>query len=79
MRKIFIVVAGMAALLACCVALKGNINEGSMTRAAADVHRLSNAVQGELWRGADLESDLTALACGRERPCATRCRNSAFW
>lgn len=63
-----IAVAALAALAAAAAscALLGGGNEGSMTRAAADLRRLSNAVQGEVWRGAAPDEDLMALACGRD-------------
>lgn len=64
MRKLWIAAGVM--LLASCAAMAGGVNEKAMSRAAADVHRLSNAVQGEVWRGAEPGSDLAALACGRD-------------
>ena len=49
-----------------CAATAGNVNEKDMPRAAADLHRLSYAVQGEIMRGADPSENLVALACGRD-------------
>ncbi len=53
-------------LAACSVLLYKDREEGSMARAATDLRRLSNAMQGELWRGAPPGSDLAALACRRD-------------
>ena len=50
-----------------CAATAGNVNEKDMARAAADLHRLSYAVQGEIMRGADPAENLIALACGRDQ------------
>ena len=55
-----------------CSATAGNIGEKDMARAAADLHRLSYAVQGEIMRGAGSDEDLVALACGRDQTlCST--------
>lgn len=64
MRKLYFVLFFL--LFTACAGAMGNVNEKNMSRAAADLLRLSYAVQGEIMRGADPGADLIALACRRD-------------
>ncbi len=64
MRTLYVVL--VFTFFTACSAATGNINEKNMSRAAADLIRLTYAVQGEIMRGAAPGDDLLALACGRD-------------
>lgn len=64
MRKLLF--ALLLFLVTACAATASSVSEKEMSRASADLHRLSYAVQGEIMRGAMPGDDLMSLACGRD-------------
>ena len=58
MRTLYVVL--VFTFFTACSAATGNINEKNMSRAAADLLRLTYAVQGEIMRGAAPGDDLLA-------------------
>lgn len=69
MRRILLIFL-CALQFTACAGLRG-MDDEAHNRKAIDLRRLGNAVQGELWRGADPGRDLLALACSRDPDLCT--------